>query len=250
MFKSLFPRIRFSMKTISYWASTHTKAAISLIVLIEVVKNSVGSHLGRYFFPILPGIVIELLVIGLVVGILLIETQYNRQIAVPSLTKTKRYQLRTRSTFCLFLGSFLLFILFGNRLQHFTNPQTGDFAVWANGRRVERPIQEIDNRNTIDDVQRSRPLTRKERRQERRLARHKYPQRPTETSKGVYFLLFVLGIGLAYLGAGLACSLSCSNQGVAAVLVGLLALGALVGGIYFLVKALSRKPAKSTVPRN
>lgn len=224
--------------------------------MIEFLKNWAGFRFGYRFLPALPANVIELMVLGITMGILLIETHYNHQIAVSSLPKNSFYQLRTRSTFCLFTASFLLSILWGNRFQHFATPQTGDFIVWASVSRVERPVHEVESQAPIDDIQKTRPLTRKELRKERRLARQKHPQRPMEEpGTGVYILLFVLGIALAYLGAGLSCSLSCSNQGLAAVVVGLLALGALVGGFYFLIRALTRKSRQpkvpgSTVPRN
>ncbi|MBD2751632.1 hypothetical protein [Spirosoma validum] len=238
------------MRQLSYWASTHTKLAILFIVLIEILKNWAGFRFGYRFLPALPLPVIELVVLGIVTGVLLIETKYSDQINVPFLSKADRYQLRTRSTFCLFMASFLLFIVLGNRFHYFLSPQPGDFTVQASVNRVERFSYESKDSSTIDDVQKTRPLTRKVLRKEQQLAKYKHAQRPKEKSTGAYILLFLLGVGLALLGSGLACQLACAGQGVAAVLVGLVSLGCLVGGIYFLVKAIIRKPSSSTVPRN
>ena len=236
------------MRHLSYWASQHTRAAIGAIVLLDVVKNVIGIHLGFRFFSALPGMVIEFMAIGVVVAALLLEKNYRRQWQTDSISKDRLYQLRIYSTFWLFIGSFCLSMLLGNRCQQFVNPNSSDFTVRAAANRVGNSVETDAGQvaTPSDNIQKTRPLTRRELREERRLVRQKHRQRPAETSTGGYVLLFLLGVGLAFLGAGLACNLSCANHGFAAALVGLLAVGALAGGIYFLIKAFRRKSPKST----
>ncbi|QHV95182.1 hypothetical protein [Spirosoma endbachense] len=235
------------MKKLSYWARQHSWSAISLIIILEIIKGWIGVRFGFRFLPALPGLLIELSVVAIAIGALAIEKNYFRQAATPFLTKTGSYDLRVRSSFYLFTASFILSIVLGNRCQHFVTPQKNSFSVWAASSRVEGAIDGVENQKEINpDNHRSTRLTRKALREERRLSRQKHNQRPANADTAAYILLFLVGVGLAFLGAGLACNLSCSNQGLAAVLVGLLALGAFAGGIYFLVKAFRRKSPKTS----
>ncbi len=241
------------MKQLSYWASRHKQLAIYLIILLEFGKGWIGVQLGFRALPALPGIVIEVAVLAIVLGILLIEGHFLQQVNLSILPKDKYYRLRSRSAFSLFVASFLLALLLGNRCHFFTSGQSGYFTAQAASHRSEiRSVAGSSMAPSVDDHHQDRPLTRRELRRERRLTqqsnRAQQPD-PNGPGVGVYILLAVLAFGLAFLGAGLACNLSCSNQGVAAIFVALLAVGALTASIYFVTRAIRRAQAnRNRVP--
>lgn len=213
------------------------------------MKGWIGFRIGFRFLPYFPGIVTELAVTALAIGALYIEINYSHQSAIPALTKAKQYVLRTRTAFLLLVASLLLSIIAGNRLQYVADPQNTSSLAWASARRSsESSGNIISHTETIpNDIQTTRPLTRQELHHERKLAHQKHKQRPAHEKTVPYLLLFLAGLALAWLGSALVCRLICANQGVAAVLVGLIALGALGGGIYFLVKALRRNAPRRSV---
>jgi hypothetical protein len=160
------------MKKLSYWARQHSWTAISLIIILEIIKGWIGVRFGFRFLPALPGLIIELSVVAVAMVALAIEKNYFRQSATPFLTKTGSYDLRVLSSFYLFTASFLLSIVLGNRCQHFVTPQKNSFSVWAAGSRGEGAIDGAENQKEINpDNHRSTRLTRKALREERRLSR-------------------------------------------------------------------------------
>lgn len=237
------------MKQLSYWANRHRYLAIASIILLEFLKGWIGFRIGSRFWPPLPGIAIELIVTVLVIAVLCIERNYRNRLATLVLPKAEQYVLRTRTAFFLLTASLLLSMLLGNRFQYVADPQDTSSLAWASTRRSSETGGSATSQSETapNDIQKTRPLTRQELRHERKLAHQNHKHRPAHEKTVPYLLLFLAGLVLAWLGSALVCRLVCANQGVAAVLVGLVALGALGGGIYFLVKALRRNAPRRSV---
>lgn len=227
------------MKHISSWANLNNRLSISIIILIEISKGWIGIYLGFRALTALPAMAIELAVFAIIVGIFFIKSQFIRQANLLHTDRDQYHRLRRWSTFGLFMCSFLLAVLLGNRCQSFVAGQSSSFTAQA---AVYYTTSEKPTTPSTYQQPESRPLTRRELRHERRLTIGKNRRQPhaNEPSAGIFILLALLSFGLAYLGAGLSCSLSCSNQGTAAVLVAVLAVGVLAAGIYFIYRAIRR----------
>jgi small neutral amino acid transporter SnatA (MarC family) len=72
-----------------------------------------------------------------------------------------------------------------------------------------------------------------------------------EGNKSLLIILAIIAaVGIVYLVAALACSLSCNGNEGAAILVLILGIAAIALGLYFVIRAINRGSKKKTEPKN
>lgn len=210
------------MKILSYWASRHTRLAIFLIVLGEVVNGFTGVLLGATILDKIPLIgltVCMVLLIGMAIFIQLYPSQASA---------STHYWISRRWLFVAFLSNLLLFNLLGGIWNH--HIQTTQPTTSVLGSR--RIVVVGDSLSPADTVRRATHSEIKV-----------TPSDTTPPSHGLYITLGILGIAVTYFMAALACSIACSGSGFLALLTFYLGLGGLAGSVYYFSK-LGQKPLK------
>ncbi|WP_234737073.1 hypothetical protein [Tellurirhabdus bombi] len=216
---------------IAHFASQHQRLAAALILVAELSNAAIGLTVGSALLEDQPGWYLSLLIAGLVV-IRLFYRQYAA-IRLLDLVSTQRFQFQKQSYTILFLINLLTFTVAGGisgRTIAHPEPST---SVASNSFRITSASSRQD---TL--IRQSPP---------------KQAYKPEVDKIGTrlgYVFLFLAGLGLSVLTAGLACNIACAGQGFAAVLVLLLGVGILAGGIYFLGRAIDKtmKFYKEMVP--
>lgn len=209
------------MKTISHWANRHVRVAILIIVLCEVFNAFSGLLLGMNLLEGWPigGLLLLAVVVG--GGAVLVRLKFN-----PS----QPYAVARRWLFGAFLGNFLLFGVLGGLWAESIQTPTPNRAVWGSRRAIMRSdsVVKTDNLRSTNQLQAN--------------FLRKSQKADDQSGKRIgYVLLFLLSLGLAYVGTALACNLVCAGYGVLGVLVFVLGLGVLAGGIFYLIRAFDKE---------
>ncbi|WP_461041999.1 hypothetical protein [Spirosoma harenae] len=213
------------MKLLSYWASRHVGIAISLIILGEIINGFSGVLLGSTLLNQSPltGLYICILVL---IGLIFSIRPHLHQI-----NQSAHYSQVRRWTFLAFSSNFLLFCLLGgiwNQRVQTTHSSTNALG----GRRITIVGDSLSRTDSVRLANRS-------------TTKVDNPSAAKESSpRGLYILLGVVGIAVAYVLAGLSCSILCSGYGFLALLTFYLGLGGLAGSIYFFSKAFQRSPKR------
>lgn len=214
------------MKSISIWAKKNNRFAIGLIVLIEVVNIAFGIRLGRVILPVINERFLDLFALAIVLAMMAIENNYEEK--AKTLCQAAEYRLRMVSVRALFIGTFLLAIVFGNIVQQRLNPTTASLVAWAS--------------NITEEAR--QPVSKKQMRHELRTTLKAYKKatkegKPSNTGLIIGGILFLL-VGL-FFGAGLVCAIGCAAPAGEIILYALLTVGCLFVGIKLLSKAAKRK---------
>ncbi|MBO0952916.1 hypothetical protein [Fibrella forsythiae] len=209
------------MRTLARWANHQPALAIALLIVCELLNGYNGLGLGAALLEELPLTVLQV-GIGLLLGWAMAVRQLARQ-------GQKSFGFGRWCIGGAFLANFLLFVLLGGSMAPRPGAPSGPLNAW--GRRID---------HQADSLSHPTPLP-----ANWQLAKPARPVKADEqTGKRILFVgLLLLGIGLAVLATGLACSIACSGHGFAAVLVLLLGLGFPAGGIYF-ASRLGEHPIK------
>ncbi len=224
------------MKTISIWASKNQKLAIAFIIIIELLRGSIGFAIGNDFLPAFSNATIELSVLLIVFIISFVQINYRHQKL--ELSKEAHYKFRLKNTAIIFFSSFLLAILSGNyfkNLAYLVNNQLFSYAgVTIKTDSVQQPQATIVFEKSIKH---KHNLNKKQ-----SLSSQQITENSTnDTGKRVaYVMLFLLSLVLTYFGLYLSCSLACGGYGVVAILAFLLTVGIFSGGIYLLMKSFRK----------
>ncbi|GAB4042812.1 hypothetical protein [Spirosoma litoris] len=211
------------MKILSYWASRHTRLAIFLIVLGEVVNGFTGVLLGATILdkiPLASLTVCMVLLIGMAIFIQLYPLETSA---------STNYWTGRRWLFVAFLSNFLLFNLLGGIWNHHIQTTQPTTSVLG-GRRI------VVVGDSLSPADTGRRATHSE---IKAIATDTAPKPP----RGLYVALGILGIVVTYFMAALACSIACSGSGFLALLTLYLGLGGLAGSVYYFSK-LGQKPLK------
>ena len=195
--------------------------AITLIILGEVVNGFGGFILGATLLDHMPTAWLHVgmaALIGLAVGIRMLDR-----------TVVGNFNYRRWCLFGAFFGNFLLFGLLGGLTAPRTQPRDVATGAWGS-RRIE---SRADTLVRPDTLRRGAGST------VNMAAAEGAPGKQTG-KKVLFFFLFLLGIYMTVVMAGLACSIACAGHGFLALIVFMLGLGFPAGGIYFLGRAADR----------
>lgn len=222
------------MKAISFWASRHIVAARWLLIAVKTALGVLAYYTGLYLYKsniILPGLWLMLLaVILLIAGIAL----------YPSTVK-KKYALQKTGDVLMGLAAFICITSMVNN----AGVKQSSSSVYAGTYIVTPTAQEI-----LASGKTKSELTRKEKRILKReffeqikvLAVAKVTGDKQKSGEAVKILLAIIGLlGLLYLLAALACSLSCNGNETAAIIVGVLGLAGLIWAFIAVIRGIERK---------
>lgn len=211
------------MKTLSYWARRHARFAIFLIVIGEVANGFNGVLLGATLLDQVP-------MVWLYIGMLiLIGLAIFSQLSQRQAPQSAHYWIGRRWVFVAFLINFLLFGLLGG----LWNQRVQTIHSTASVLGSRRIIVVGDSLSPADSV--------------RRATRSEVKPAPSDTQKsprGLYIVLGILGIAVAYVITGLACNIACAGNGFLALLAFYLGLGGLAGSFYYFSKAAQKTPKR------
>ncbi|RAK00009.1 hypothetical protein LX87_01706 [Larkinella arboricola] len=205
------------------FASRHQHFARGLIVLSELWNATIGLVIGSALLADQPGWYLSVLLAGLVL-IRFLLTRYIT-LRLPDLKSRERFWFQKHGYSLLFLINFLAYTIAGGISgRTILHPEPmGSVA----SERYEFYAGRSEKDTLVSPPPTASPAS----------------ARNTESRSGTriaYILLFLASIPTSILSARLACSLACADQGIAAALVILLGFGVLVGGVYFLGRALSK----------
>lgn len=220
-----------SLKSISFWAANHPKIAITLIVMIEIFNFLIGIIVGSEWWGTLPTGVL-FVVIG---GVIMLRFLWNQYSLLETSTQIKahRYRWEKQSLGVMFCLNLIAYCIAGGLLERMSASPTPTATLHAS----QYTHSVTSESNSLPKAK--RPLL------------HFKQKESSSTGRRIgSFVLFVVGVALAYVGALLACNLACSSYGFGAVIVGLLSIGILAGGFYFLGRGLSKTliPFKDMTP--
>ncbi len=228
------------MKNISVWASKNQKLAITFIVIIELLKITLGAMIGNYFLPFLSNTTIE--ICTLVIIFIVSFVQINYQLKAPELSKIALRKFRLKSTGLILLSSLFLAILAGSHFNNLGYSLDNQLFAYAGETIKIDSSQTQNNTSVFEKIVQQKQFSQKK----HQVSQNKTSENSTNnTGKRVgYVLLFLLSLVLTYFGLYLTCAIACGGYGFWAILVFLLTTGIFSSGIYFLMKAF-RKTLKT-----
>lgn len=218
-----------SLKSISFWAAKHPKIAITLIVMIEILNFLIGVMVGSEWGKTIPTGALFVII----AGVIMLRFLWNQYSLLETSTRAKahRYRWEKQSLGVMFCLNLIAYCIAGSLLEHMSTTAT---ATLHASQYTHSVASESSNQSKAKI-----PLL------------HFKQKESSSTGRRIgSFVLFVIGVALAYFGALLACNLACSSYGFWAVIVGLLSIGILAGGFYFLGRGLSKPfiPFKDMTP--
>lgn len=217
------------MKNLTLWAKNHPRLAIACIVLSGIFQIAFGIRLGRVVLPVVNEHLLDLLVVAIILGVIAIQNNYRQK--APTLSKEREISLRQHTARLLFIGTFVLSLIFGNILQQRLNPTRATSIAYTS-----EGTHEV-----------SQPVTKKQLRHELKSQLKAYKKQASPQSKPNNTGLIVGGVLLLlagiFFGSILICAISCGSPALEIVLYALLTVGSFWAGIYFLNKAARLKRA-------
>ncbi len=232
------------MKNISRWAAAPVQAARALIISIRFLLIVIAIWSGlllsgeNYFLPYSETLIICLL--GLLLGIGF----------YPSFKEKHKRHSYIRQKFCDFLlplCSFVLITAVVNNLDNATSVSPIYAAVTVHGKPTAASILAAHKKRADLTRQEKRILKKEFYHQLSVYAAAKLRGDSAQAGEAWKVALAIVGLlGLFFLLASLACSLSCNGSDAAAVIVAVLGLVGLIWGFIAVLKAIKRGPRPPT----
>jgi len=210
--------IHLSHKEIGTWAVNNTRKAQFLFFLSEISRLSIAFFLGKFLLPRLG--INEFFVLS----ILLLSFAF---VWLNSSTKRSDFSNYFKKGLLIVSCSWLLFFGFGSLFSGQSSFQSNvSMAADVQGEPHKGLVQKLLNKKEIKiqfhtTTAKKLPISKKR--------------------KILFVILFIISIPLTFYGLILGCSLSCAGYAVFAWMTIILSFGLLGGGIYFLIKAISKK---------
>jgi len=234
------------MRKISFWAKNHRLPAIALLVISKLLLAGIAFYIGLSLLDFNIRVPFYVFVIALFVLITAALLYPSKRLT--SLSK-KQFYIRQKSSDFIIAACF--FIVIGTLVNNnFPIPATTTLASTATTTTITPTAEEILASLQYRDKS---TLTKKEKRilkdefkkQLGIYAVAKIKGNKDGAAKALLIVLTIIAaLGLLYLVAALACSLSCNGSDVAAVIVGLLGAAAVIWGTVVVIKRISRGPKK------
>ncbi|MFT3979337.1 MAG: hypothetical protein QM687_02630 [Ferruginibacter sp.] len=227
------------MKTISLWARQHSAAAITLVVLLNIILITLGLASGTLLEQagILLSPAIAATAMAVLVVIVLLYPSFN-----------DHYRKRKLLEFAFFITCFIGIAGIGNNLNSTAYSSRSSFAATID---PAKPVKLTATQILASLKYRDKSsLTRTEKRilkKEFKVQLKKYVAAKAtgddEGSKrtGLIILAIVGAVGAGLLLSALVCSISCGGADAAAIIVGVLGLAGIIWGTIALIRHIKRK---------
>ncbi len=233
------------MKQISFWASSHKKAAITSVVILKLLLVITACYLGimlaadQLFLPLV-SINFAVLIIA-IIAMVFYPTRKSQ------LSKASSYAIRKSLDFILAAASFVFFTCVSNNGDAVIRSVSNNNANAAIG---IRPASAEEILAALKSGEKTK-LTHKEKRvlkkeffkQSKIYAISKIKGDQQQADHSLAIILTIIGaVGLLVLLTALVCNISCSGAEGAAVIVGILGLVGIVFLTVAVVKRIKRGP--------
>jgi uncharacterized membrane protein len=233
------------MRKISFWAKHHRFGAIAFLVIIKLLLAYIAFYIGSSLLDL--DIHIPFFVFGIALFILVMAA-----LIYPSrrFTRLSKNQFYIRQKSCDFIVAACSFVMIGTLVNNnFPLPAT-TISSASNVTAIQPTADEIlaslkyRDKTTLTR-QEKRILKEEFKKQLKVYAVAKVTGHTSDAGKaGLIILTIVAALGLLFLVASLACSLSCNGSDAAAVIVGVLGVALIVWGTIALIKRISKGPEK------
>ena len=232
------------MKTISHWASRHIALSQFILIVLGFTNFLSGVLLGINFLKDMPLWLTNLLGLGIVCLIFLLEKHY-RQAKITAQAESS-YRRRTQSIMGFYFCNFLLAIVLGqvllNHAQDFKK-QNPEYTVLKS---VVEPHHSTPSVAKTIEIKKQKKINKISFWIAKKVAKWQHKMTNENGSANIYGVwMLLLGIFSAAASAPLACAISCGGIPALAIVVLLIGLGSLVGGIYLVAKYGYKGEAKS-----
>ena len=237
------------MKKISFWAGRHVATARALMVIIKIVMLALACYTGLSLAKskiFLPGNIVYLFSFLVLVLIIAIYPS-------PKKRKTLINTTYVRQKTCDFILPVLSFLVITTMVNN------GDVVSSYSPAFGSHIIKKPTAREILSSGKTKGSFTR----QEKRILKKEFFKQlkvyaaakfnGDEKTAGAAWkiaLAIIAAVGLTFLLAALACSLSCNGSDAAAILVGLIGLAAIIWGLAALIKRINNGPKKTTPPKD
>ncbi len=241
------------MKSISIWAKNHVLLARISIVAIKVLLAFLAYTIGMYLYSI--KLLLPFYWVCFIAFALLLLVLHRYEFLHQHKSMVSFYYAKERIChIVLNLCGFVVLISTVNNLEQGTNFST---ATNASTISIHHPsaaeiLASLKSGNQKKLSHKDKRILKKEFYQQLKIlaAAKMSGNKKTAGEAGLIILAIIAALGLLYLLAGLACSISCSGNDVAAIGIGLLGLIGIIWGLVAVIKAIKRKSSKSPPDKN
>jgi hypothetical protein len=245
----MFSPIHLFMRKISRWAKHHRLPAIISLVVIKLLLAFIAAYVGVSLLGMNIRIPFPVFFIALLVLITTAIAYPSKHVA--RLTK-KQFYIRQKT--CDFMIATCSFVMIGTWVNTNLPVAISTATVSAATTTINPTAEEILASLKYRDKS---TLTR----QEKRILKTEFKQqvkiytvtklkghKDDAGKAGLIILTIVAALGLLYLVAALACSLSCNGSDAAALVVGILGTALIIWGVIAVIRRISRGPKKKDDP--
>jgi uncharacterized membrane protein len=233
------------MRKISFWAKHHRFQAITFLVIIKLLLAYIAFYVGSSLLDL--DIHIPFFVFGIALFILVMAA-----LIYPSrrFTRLSKNQFYIRQKSCDFIVAACSFLMIGTLVNNNLPLAGTTISLASNVTSIQPTAEEIlvslkyRDKSTLTR-QEKRILKEEFKKQLKVYAVAKVTGHTSDAGQaGLIILTIVAALGLLFLVASLACSLSCNGSDAAAVIVGVLGVALIVWGTIALIKRISKGPEK------
>lgn len=234
------------MKKISYWAKRHTQAARVLIVCVRLILVALAWFTGMELNKtgiILPYSIIYFSSFLLLSIVILVYPQRKKT------TRTSKV-LYLKQKACDFIMPLCSFVVIASAVNNtgIASSQSNAYGNFIIKNPARQDIHASGNTKKMLSRTKKRILRKEFFKQLKIYTAAKITGDEKTSGKAWKIALAIIAaVGLTYLLAGLACSLSCGGSDVAALLVLVLGIGGIVFGMIALMKRIHRGPPPQEV---
>jgi fatty acid desaturase len=233
------------MRKISFWAKHHRLQAIAFLVIIKLLLALIAFYIGLSLLDLdiyIPFFVFAIALFILIIAALIYPSRH--------LTRLSKNQFYIRQKSCDFIIAACSFVMIGTLVNNnFPLPGT-TISLASNVTAIKPTAEEIlaslqyRDKSTLTK-QEKRILKEEFMKQLKVYAVAKVTGNTSDAGKaGLIILTIVAALGLLYLVAALACTLSCNGSDAAAIIVVILGTAIVVWGTVTLIRRILHGPKK------
>jgi hypothetical protein len=244
------------MTKLSLWAKHHSARARTVIVLLHAVLNSLAVYTGFTLLQlgqVIPSSFVYVTMLLFFTAVFLYPSAQQRNIRF---NKRRLYIIRKSCDFALCACSFILVCFTANNYCNY-NPYAPAFtagaAVCTKGDKkpgAEEILASLAHRDKSSLTRSEKRILRNEFKLQLKVyVKAKLTKDDEAAAKAIFITLSIIGaVGLTFLLAGLACSISCNGSEAGAILVMILGLTAIICLLIVAIKKIKshKKKEKNT----
>jgi hypothetical protein len=236
------------MRKISLWAKYHPFPAITSIIVIKILLAVIAFYIGSALLAMnirIPFFVCIIALIVLVAAAILYPARY--------LTGLSKKQFYTRQKCCDLVIALCSFVMIGTLINtNFTMPHSASLiasnTVASDPPTAEEILSSLQHRDKDSLTKKEKRILKQEfKKQLKIFVVAKTSGKKENGEKALLIILTIIAaLGLLYLLAALACSISCSGAEGAAIAVAIIGTVGIIWGTVAIIRRIKRGPEKNT----